>query len=626
MDRHEDITHPNVIAEDPKCDRSVTFYGYVRGSHLKPGTKMHMIGAGDFTMAELSMIPDPCPLPNQEKKSQSLNKKDSLLYAPLSNVGAVSFDKDAVYIDIGRVNYTKKENLVPNVKDDDDDANHSESDDDDAPASLLKSLQDVTSGVDEKMKKSSLRIFKSSERVPAEESESDSDSDSNDSQPPKRMSRSAIEELAKPFRRAMEKDESTNTDDSDEESIDDESESDQPNASDESSCNEAMSDDDVGSDEESSDTDESEPEVDTSDKPTSALWKENLAQRAAEAYLVRESSLINLQELIYGRAKSVVVSDDDSDKQGHDDGNDSGSDDDFFKLRKPDSEKNADAKSNSGTKSDAQLLDENDSSKKLRGNLSNVNVSDWFEVGEESLIESIRNKFVTGSWDNSGANLDDGKEKEEFGDFEDLETGEKFGPNGETDSDDESSINQTKTDGMTDEKIRELNAKKKANKKNNFDEEYDEEKMIKGVSATSNDENAEDDFIESLKKAKEARFQRHRDEFGNDGEATRLRHEGFRQGLYVRIRMDGVPCEFVENFKPEFPLVLGGLTPQETNRGFIRCRFKKHRWHKKILKCNDPLIFSVGWRRFQSIPVFSTEDQNGRHRYVDSFFLHVSNE
>jgi ribosome biogenesis protein BMS1 len=43
---------------------------------------------------------------------KTLNKKDSLLFAPLSNVGAVSFDKDAVYIDIGRANYTKKENLA----------------------------------------------------------------------------------------------------------------------------------------------------------------------------------------------------------------------------------------------------------------------------------------------------------------------------------------------------------------------------------------------------------------------------------------------------------------------------------------------------------------------------------
>jgi ribosome biogenesis protein BMS1 len=117
-----------------------------------------------------------------------------------------------------------------------------------------------------------------------------------------------------------------------------------------------------------------------------------------------------------------------------------------------------------------------------------------------------------------------------------------------------------------------------------------------------------------MKRAKEARLRRNKEEFGEEGEAARIRHEGFRQGLYVRIRIDGVPCEFIESFNPNLPLVLGGLTPQETNTGFVRCRFKKHRWHKRILKCNDPLILSVGWRRFQSIPVFSTEDENGRHR------------
>ena len=70
VDRHEDITHPNKISEDPACDRSVTFYGYVRGTHLKPSTKMHLIGVGDFHMAELSVMPDPCPLPDKEKTSQ----------------------------------------------------------------------------------------------------------------------------------------------------------------------------------------------------------------------------------------------------------------------------------------------------------------------------------------------------------------------------------------------------------------------------------------------------------------------------------------------------------------------------------------------------------------------------
>jgi ribosome biogenesis protein BMS1 len=111
VDRHEDVTNPNAIEMDNLCDRSVTFYGYVRGTHLKPNMKVHVIGVGDYIMADVSVLPDPCPIPDKEQERTTLKKKDSLLFAPLSNVGAVSFDKDAVYIDIGRVNYTKKENL-----------------------------------------------------------------------------------------------------------------------------------------------------------------------------------------------------------------------------------------------------------------------------------------------------------------------------------------------------------------------------------------------------------------------------------------------------------------------------------------------------------------------------------
>jgi len=48
----------------------------------------------------------------------------------------------------------------------------------------------------------------------------------------------------------------------------------------------------------------------------------------------------------------------------------------------------------------------------------------------------------------------------------------------------------------------------------------------------------------------------------------------------------------------------------------LQIRMKKHRWHKKILKNRDPLIFSIGWRRFQSIPLYSMEDINGRHRLI----------
>jgi ribosome biogenesis protein BMS1 len=572
---------------------------------------MHLIGAGDFNMSELGVIPDPCPLPSTEKKN-NLKKKDSLLYAPMSNVGAVSYDKDAVYIDIGSVNYTKKENLALTDKDTEavSTDSDSESEDDDAPSNLLKNLQDIKSGVDEKMKNSSLRIFKSSKAVQGDQDGSESDSDEEiEEEEPKRMSLSAIEELAKPFRNrdmgGQGSDSEADSDDSDDDNSDEESDSeDDLSDSDQS---------DIGKDYDEEKDDAVEDNVDGIDnaEPSTALWKTNLAQRAAEAYMGRELGHINLQELIYGKATATFISDEDEEEEKEKEGNDSDSDDEFFKIRKPDSEK----KSRSGrgvSQTDSQLLGEEDSSRMIGGERKKFDVSAWLEEGGDSLIESIRDQFVTGNWDKQPGGGDDGGE--EFDDFEDLETGEKFGPNGEIDSGDDDSDDEMDTEGMTDVEIRELNAKKKANKKDNFNDEYDEEKKIKGIAADPNDETAESEYIDSMKRAKEARLKRNKEEFGEDGEGARIRHEGFRQGLYVRVRIDGVPCEFIDSFNPILPLILGGLTPQETNRGFVRCRFKKHRWHKRILKCNDPLILSVGWRRFQSIPVFSTEDQNGRHR------------
>ena len=533
---------------------------------------------------------------------QSLSKKDSLLYAPLSNVGAVSFDKDAVYIDIGRVNFTKKENLaIANGDEDEEKEESSDSDtdeDENAPASLLKSLQDVRLGVDEKMKKSSLRIFKGSKAIHVESDESSGDdSDDNiDTENLKKVrnSRAEIEKLVKPFRQDISMD------------TDSESGSDS-NDHDDDSDEDSISDEENPDEEDSDDDDSVKGNNDIENTTTSATWKTNLAQKAAEAYMGREIGFINLQELVYGKPTANVMDDTDEseEKSEKDDGSDS--DEEFFKIKKSGSS-GLDRNQSHNSENMPQLLGEEDSSRAVLGE-SMFNLSVWLEEGEDCLIESIRDKFVTGNWDNQGKDPND--DEEAFGDFEDLETGEKFGPNGEIDSDDDDDEDK---EGLTDAKIRELNSRKKMGKKADFDEEYDDEKKGAISSTNPGDENAENEYLDSLKRAKEARLKKNKEEFGEDGESNRLRLEGFRQGLYCRIRIDGVPAEFIECFDANKPVILGGLTPQETNRGLIRCRFKKHRWHKKILKCNDPLIFSVGWRRFQSIPVFSTEDQNRRHR------------
>ncbi len=641
VDRHEDITHPHLIDENPECQRSVAFFGYVRGTHLKPAMKVHLIGIGDFGMAEVSVLPDPCPLADADGNTDRKTlKKDSLLFAPLSNVGAVAFDKDAIYIDIGRVNYTKKENLQlvdratdnpdqPLNEDDEDEPQYDAS----APAGLLRSLQDVKAGVDEKMKRSKLRLFKGSQAIPAvsdedndsepdEEDELDSDVESISSGEAKL--RGGRRSVARLFDNLNAEDEAAELNEDDDENAD-QSSSSYDNTSDEGDFSD-------GGSEEGSEDEDPEPEdghdlLDSSDdddddgdtEGPGSLWKTNLAQRAAQSFIKRQSEIINLQELIYGAPKTSIVSDVDMLKGGIDnDGEESSDDEEFFKIRKkdaPDNEKPSSAHSRDVYT--VNSLGEEDSSRLiLRSEAlrSTFDVKTWLKEGQESLLESLRSKFATGNKLSRGGTLNDTGlgDPEEFDDFEDLQTGQKFGPAGDERSGYETQENPTRN--MTDDEIRVFNARKKAAKKNEFDQEYDDDK--KNQTGDPKDENAENEYIETLKREKEARMRRNLEEFGEEGERSRIRHEGFRQGLYCRIRIDNVPASFLSSFDPNMPLVIGGLTPQETNLGLIRCRVKKHRWHKKILKCNDPFVFSIGWRRYQSIPVFSTEDQNGRHRYL----------
>jgi ribosome biogenesis protein BMS1 len=50
--------------------------------------------------------------------------------------------------------------------------------------------------------------------------------------------------------------------------------------------------------------------------------------------------------------------------------------------------------------------------------------------------------------------------------------------------------------------------------------------------------------------------------------------------------------------------------------GFLKIRISKHIWHPKILKTNDPIILSIGWRKFQTTPIYCVEDKNHRLRMI----------
>ncbi|KAL5082742.1 hypothetical protein RYX36_011163 [Vicia faba] len=61
----------------------------------------------------------------------------------------------------------------------------------------------------------------------------------------------------------------------------------------------------------------------------------------------------------------------------------------------------------------------------------------------------------------------------------------------------------------------------------------------------------------------------------------------------------------------------------EENVGYMQVRLKRHRWHKKVLKPRGSIIVSVGWKRYQTTPVYAIEDLNGRHRMLKYTPKHI---
>ena len=97
-DRVEDISDPEQVRQNPMIDRTISFYGYVHGTHFKrgmraqvycrrdcnvttmTGMKVHIPGSGDHEITSIRLLPDPCPAPDQdpERKKRQLNEKGLL--------------------------------------------------------------------------------------------------------------------------------------------------------------------------------------------------------------------------------------------------------------------------------------------------------------------------------------------------------------------------------------------------------------------------------------------------------------------------------------------------------------------------------------------------------------------
>ncbi|RAH72648.1 GTPase BMS1 [Aspergillus aculeatinus CBS 121060] len=626
-DRFLDITPPTQIEEDPKCDRTIALYGYLRGTNFAAqGARVHVPGVGDLTVSGIESLPDPCPTPFFEQQAAKANGKTSrrrlgdkqkLLFAPMSDVGGVLVDKDAVYIDVKTSNFERNED---------------ESDDEERGLGeqLVVGLQGERKLLGEA--DGGVRLFRGGEAIAKPDEEVGAagrkhkrharflDGENNNAD--------VVDEEDEGFESAEDEDDAEELDEDELEDLSEDEEIDASAPADfeanfrerqngnarqtEGDLEFADSDSDLGSISSVEDQILESDEDEDSDDEENARWKENMLANAKSLHSKRPKFRItDLSRMLYddsiapedvmprwsGRGENEDE-DEDEDKQDNDEEEDT-----FFK------------------KTGAEQKEEEE--------FRHIPEFDYAKLEEkwqdEELIESLRSRFVTaklsGDGDDDDSDVGDAFDSDDEGDgeFEDLETGEAF--NGLSDDEEGGEEEGEKEEGPVDlDAERERNAKKKEELRLRFEEEdregFANSKDNSRKDGGGDEEFGEDDWYDMQKAKLQKQLDINRAEFDLLDPASRARAEGFKAGTYARIVLEKVPCEFATKFNPRYPVIVGGLAPTEDRFGYVQIRIKRHRWHKKILKSGDPLIFSLGWRRFQSLPIYSTSDSRTRNRML----------
>jgi ribosome biogenesis protein BMS1 len=451
-DRYEDLTPTETVKKDPKCDRSVCFYGYLRGIPLRPNSQqIHIPGAGDFKIDNVSSLPDPCPLPDSDKKfKRSISEKHRLIYAPMSDLAGIIYDKDAIYIDM------PTDNRRSSQKDKGDSEGEGVSDNDepsDEGEFMLKSLKKKSDTLDQNVNEMNISFFKGGQSI---------------------------------------------------------------------SANSYASDDNGGNSSEADSYEESDSE---------SFESENSSHEEEEDDI--EGIGLRLKKKSVDTFASEGESDADSD----------------------------------------------------------------FDLSDSEAMKSLRNRFITGSLNGEeGLVAAEGSGDEDVeGGFVDLETGEASGD-----------YREAPESGTVDD----ASNRKKEELKKKFDEEFDGKYDVQ-----EDGEAADTTYYDQLKASMAKQRAATEAEFAHLDTKKREEILGIQSGTYVRIVLNGVPPEFIENFDPRNIIILGGLLANEVGFGYSQSRIKRHRWFAKVLKNNEPLVFSLGWRRFQSCPLLSMKDAT-RNRLI----------
>ena len=621
-DRMLDVTAPTTIEENPKCDRTIALYGYLRGTNFPAnGARVHIPGIGDLSVSAIEALPDPCPTPFMDQviakrtgKSgrRRLGEKQKLLFAPMSDVGGVLVDKDAVYIDVKTSTFDKDaeggeerglgEQMVVGLQSErrllgevDDGVRLF------SGGNFLKDDPNLDPEDDVGRKETRKARFIERERgddasepedegfVSGEQGENDSEDDSGTLE---EIGDIPNEKLGRSFKPSAD---------------------DRATGSSSADITFADSDSDIGSvssvdDQElESGLEDSELEDDDDEESAALRWKSNLKDNARLMHITqRQYRLPDLARLLYDESltSAEVVrkwKGEDYTIEKVNDGTTSGvieEDDNFF--RKADIDEEDDYEDRLIPKYDyddlAQKWSDPDNLEILRRRFVSANLT----KGRDRDVEDE---------DEDGDGQEENQDDEGDGEFEDLEAEPNTTANSQHDNPE-----------MSLEAEREKNARRKEELKLRFEEEdregFGKQAEQNGSGAKGEEEFGEDDWYDAQKAQIQKQLSINRAEFDSLDQESRVGVEGYKAGTYARIVLEKVPYEFAATFNPRFPVIIGGLAPTEDRFGFVQVRIKRHRWHKKILKTNDPLIFSLGWRRFQTLPIYSISDSRTRNRML----------
>ena len=351
-----------------------------------------------------------------------------------------------------------------------------------------------------------------------------------------------------------------------------------------------LPDDEEGLSEDEDEEDEEDDEDDDEDDDEHVpRWKKNLAQKAKSGFAERMQGRKDLASLIYNSdlspheiasgATRPSSADAESSRMG-------AGREDFFTLKTENAP-------NAGDEGDQIKSDVDYEALKAK----------W---DDEEMLDSIKHLFISGPIGDDTVDAEGQAYEEEGDDFEDLE-GENDGDEGEEEEEDGHvpyvGIKPDNGDHTAD-RAKALE-RKKAALAAKFDETYD-----------SDDEEGKMDFYDAQKAEMAQQRALNEAEFEGMDIDARAKIEGYRSGMYVRLELENVPCEMIENFDARFPIIVGGLLNEEQRFGYVTIRIKRHRWFTKTLKTNDPLIFSLGWRRFQSLPIYHLDDHSIRNRML----------